>query len=460
MNSNILEYLMSNPTLALWMASKDVDICSKAVCALANTNGGCIVVGINDGMEIVGVDMTGHESFVEQVYSNIKPQPPFSVTAIAFKGKNVILINVWEGNRKPYTTHDAFYVLRGDTICRASLDDISTMSRNTYELSLGWERQVVASLDMSDLAQGVINRFKSILLESKRIHSDNNDTLVLQKLGFLSKNMITNAGAVMLCESPAIYLPQTRIRVSVFGYENKLLDVHLYDSNLLDAVDQIVDYIGKLYPKRIAFSGLERFEEETLPILALREGLLNACVHRSYDNYESFVAVNIYKDYLEIVNSGGLPGNLKVSDLSVNHLSVLRNPDIANAFYTVKYIEMAGSGTLRIIDECKRCNCEPPVWNATDDMVVLRFNNVRHAMLDNTTEETVNLNSVSSDVSVRNELVKILNFMKTHENVKLSDIACLLNKSYPSVKRYMRLLTDAALIEYIGNNRSGGWYLK
>lgn len=459
MNDNILKYLMTKPSMALWIKALDSDIASKVVCALANTNGGCIVVGIGDDMNVVGVNPNQIDSFVKRINESIKPFPPFCVTIAKHEDKQVLLINVWEGNDKPYTTHDAFYVLTGDTIRRTSIQEISDISEKAHIASFGWERQIVPGLDFAELSENTLKRFKKALVDNNRLPFNAEYHDVVHQLGFSQNGNISNAGAVMLCKNPTAYFPQTRIRVSVFGIDKGLLDVRLFDQNLLEAVDKIVDYVTNLYPKHIVINGLERIEEESLPVVALREGLLNAVVHRVYDKYDSFVAINIFDNYLEIINSGSLPENMTESDLLGTHRSILRNPDIANAFFTIKYIEMAGTGIFRIVEECKKNHCEIPTWKVENNMVTLRFNVVRQNLANGQREQAIDINKLTSDTTVKNSLISIVNFMKTHEKVKLADIVELIDRSYPTVKRYMRILTDSGLVVYEGNNRSGGWYL-
>lgn len=126
--------------------------------------------------------------------------------------------------------------------------------------------------------------------------------------------------------------------------------------NLIDAVERITEYIYSLYPIQTIVKDTKRVEYEPLPKVALREGILNSVVHRSYEGYDTAVAINIYSDRLEIVNSGSLPKGIDASELGHSHFSYLRNPDIAYAFFAMKYIEMAGSGTSRILEVCRR-NC-------------------------------------------------------------------------------------------------------
>ena len=459
MNENIISYLMSDPSLALWIKLLDASVVAKAICALANTNGGSIVVGIDDDMNVVGIDNHDINGFLDKLNSLISPLPPFSISQASVKDKQVLLVNVLEGNRKPYSTCDCFYLHRGDTIYRASMPEVTTMTNKTFSHNMGWERQVVSGLEESDLSPDVLKRFGDILVEQHRLKSNEDYGSIVRSLGFKKGDNITNAGAVMLCETPSIFLPQCRIRVSVFGPQNALVGVRLYDSNLPNCIDAIVDYVHSLYPRRVIINGLQRIEQETLPIVALREGLLNACVHRIYDSIDSYVSINAYEDRLEIVNSGKLLGGLTPENLEEGHPSILRNPDIANAFFTLKYIEMSGTGIRRIITQCEKNGCQKPIWKIADNTISLIFPGVRHSQNIENEDKMVDLHMLSSDSSVRESLIRIMEFMQTHENVKLSDISELLGKSYPTVKRYMRILTDSLLVEYRGNNRSGGWFL-
>lgn len=55
--------------------------------------------------------------------------------------------------------------------------------------------------------------------------------------------------------------------------------------------------------------------QPAVPILALREALVNAISHRDYSNRSASVALAIYDDRLEIWNNGELPPELKIEDL-------------------------------------------------------------------------------------------------------------------------------------------------
>lgn len=77
---------------------------------------------------------------------------------------------------------------------------------------------------------------------------------------------------------------------------------------------------------------LQRKERFAYPLPALREALLNAVVHRDYQN-PSDIQIKIYDDRLIIFSPGMLYGGLTIKDLETDtYPSQLRNKLIAEAF--------------------------------------------------------------------------------------------------------------------------------
>ncbi len=459
MNDYILDYLFQNPTETFWMEQSVPEVVAKAVSALANSTGGSLVIGAEATGVIPGVTEQEIELIIKGIAANVRPFPPFTTSITERDGKIILIVNVWAGNSKPYICYDAYYVRENHSIRKASLEEITRISSSQNEIDDSWERRYVPGVEISDLTGSVLESLKRRLIEIERVDKETSVANVLMKMGLMNGNHVTNAGVVLFAKTPSIFLPQTRIRVSVYGGvdDTQLLDVRLYDTNLISAIDEIVGYISSLYRQTISVDGLYRQEKQELPQVALREGVLNAVVHRVYKDYDSYVAINVYSSRLEIVNSGELYGNLKVEDLSKTHQSVLRNPDIANALYTMRYIEMAGSGTLRIIEECRKNGNALPQWRSEGGFVTLVFPGVQHSHIAMTKSYGIEVGKLASEKSVQKALEQILNYMQTRDKVKLPEIADLIGKSYSTAKRYMKLLTDAEILEYEGNLRSGGW---
>jgi ATP-dependent DNA helicase RecG len=97
---------------------------------------------------------------------------------------------------------------------------------------------------------------------------------------------------------------------------------------------------------------LQRTEIWDYPLAALREAVANALLHRDYTS-SGRVMVRVYDDRILVSSPGLLPEGITIPDLTHDpHLSRLRNPLLAQAFFFAEIIERWGTGTTRITQLC------------------------------------------------------------------------------------------------------------
>jgi ATP-dependent DNA helicase RecG len=116
----------------------------------------------------------------------------------------------------------------------------------------------------------------------------------------------------------------------------------------------------------------QRADRPRYPMTALREGIMNALVHRDYESSGS-ITISISPDSLRISNPGGLPDELKLPDLKRDHPSLPRNPDIAHICFLHRLIEKVGRGTQRIIEDCRKAHLKEPKWSSSPLETSLTF---------------------------------------------------------------------------------------
>lgn len=197
----------------------------------------------------------------------------------------------------------------------------------------------------------------------------------LRRLHLARNGQLTNAAAVLFAVDPLNWSPNIAIRIVSFA-DGKMSDI----SNdilihgpavkcLRNAVSTIQQRTG--FSGRFERSELARKDVPAYPLYALREGLVNAIVHRDYMVAGGHIRIEIYKDRLLIQNPGHLPDGWKPADLKRKHGSIPFNPDIARVFYLRKLMEQLGIGTQKLIAECKRLNAPSPRWDDSQNMVTL-----------------------------------------------------------------------------------------
>lgn len=97
-----------------------------------------------------------------------------------------------------------------------------------------------------------------------------------------------------------------------------------------------------------------------MPAEALREIVINAVIHRDVSNPSSYVAIAVFDDRIEVRSIGDFPSGVRAEQLSREHLSVRRNPPVAEAFHRTGAIEAWGRGTNRVIEACRAYGIPDP----------------------------------------------------------------------------------------------------
>ena len=190
--------------------------------------------------------------------------------------------------------------------------------------------------------------------------------------------MITNAAEVLFGDNPTQQFPQARTRVTVYATDKggDFIDNRQFEGPALLMLDEVVcDVLRRHLSVSATFKeGLQRTDRPAYPETALREGLVNAFVHREYANFSGGISVvDVYPGKLVIWNSGSLPPGLKIGDLTKEHPSMPRNPDIAQVFFLHGFMERIGRGTQKIVSACKETGLPAPQWKVDDTGVTLTF---------------------------------------------------------------------------------------
>lgn len=121
---------------------------------------------------------------------------------------------------------------------------------------------------------------------------------------------------------------------------------------------------------------------------------------------------------------GKLPDGIKVSDLKKDHASILCNPDIARVCFIRGLIEMLGSGTQRMIKDCRQHSFEVPIWREGTREVVVEFPGLG-------VDEGVTIKDIDGvSEGVKGELEHILQYIKLQPDINAREIASLSDKSY------------------------------
>ncbi len=455
---------------------------AKALCAFLNADGGIVLIGIqNDGKVIGVIDSDKHETEIKNyLLKSIIPEAPITVSTETIDNKNVILAKVWNGSKPPYVFNGTIYFRKGSQTVKATPNDISKLILERQKIELHWERQPALGIEIKDLDElEVRNTLKDLAQYGRgKVFSEKHIEEFLTYYGLFQNGNLTNAAVVLFAKEPTRYMPQCRVRLTVFK-GSKSSDTFIYDrileGNLFRNFEEILQFFDVNIAVKSKFSDKKWLREDvSYPKLALREGLMNALIHRDYSSVSGSVIVAFYPDHLEITNSGELYGGYTPLDLTKNHLSVPRNPDIAHICFLRQMIEKIGRGTVLMIEDCESKDYPKPEWQSKSGATTLTFPEVTvtaktddavNDAVNDTVNDTVNdavndavkrglINAVSDTVNdALIDAVKAI--IADDQGVSINEVMRKTGKSNATVKRYLQILKTIDLIEFKGAAKTG-----
>ena len=189
--------------------------------------------------------------------------------------------------------------------------------------------------------------------------------MLLDHFKLRRNGVLLNGAAVLFGKADRIDYPQLEIKMGWFkGTDQRVfLDNSHVQGNIFKLMDAALAFCFKHLNLAAWTSGkIERDEELEIPADALREALVNAFAHRSYESRRQTIYLAIYDDRVEIKNPGRFPSDFDLARLyfpPIQH-SEPRNEKIAHVLYLRKSIETWGRGLTRIADECKRVGLPVP----------------------------------------------------------------------------------------------------
>lgn len=189
--------------------------------------------------------------------------------------------------------------------------------------------------------------------------------------------MVKNGSIVLFGEDPVRFMSQCRIRITVMPHGktgSRFDDTLLIEDNLFTSYNRLKDYFTRNLPMVSEFKhdDWNRTTREKYPMEALDEAILNALVHRDYADLSGEITINIYRDKIEIINSGEIPMDIiSKKNIIAEHHSVLRNPTIAHMFWLRGKIEKTGRGLSLILDGFTEFGLRMPEWTTQSGYTTL-----------------------------------------------------------------------------------------
>ncbi len=296
MNTRQLKALIAqgeSETLEFKTSTAQLKPACETLCGFLNAKGGTVLIGVGSKGQVVGqhVTDTTHQEIANEL-RKIEPTAHIQVDYVKIDDKQVIVMQA------PVSKHIP-YVYDGRPFER-TLNSKGRMTQHHYEqlliqrgqLNHSWEDYPAQGYDIDSLDQDEIYR---TIAEGVHVHRipgsavNENVVQILKRLKLLQDGKPKRAAVVLFAKAESLDLPQCMIKMARFKGADKLgefLDNQRVDGNAFKVFEAADDFLRRHLPIASFFkpNQFRRIDKPALPVLAVREAVINAISHRDYSN--------------------------------------------------------------------------------------------------------------------------------------------------------------------------------
>ena len=242
-----------------------------------------------------------------------------------------------EGPDKPHYPHDKGLRAEGVFIRRGTTN--LPASEETFRAMVQKPRSRLFE-NMISFRQDLTFKFTESVFSENGLEFGPKQT---ESLKMMKGGQYTNLGFMLSDQFDA------QVKAALFQdeYNDLFLDRTEIDGSILEQFEKVMTFINGHNTKRSVIVGTKREDTLAYPVVAVREAILNALVHRDY-SMNGTILVSMYPDKMTISSPGGLNESYDIEDLKTG-ISSTRNPGLANILYRLGYIEAYGTGIPRMM---------------------------------------------------------------------------------------------------------------
>ncbi len=408
----------------------------RTVVAFANTAGGTVLIGVEDGTRHVrGVvdPIALEERMASLISDSITPRLLPDIEILTYRKSHVLAVQVFPSASRPHHLTSVgpvagTYVRVGSTNRRADEALVAEMRR--FAQGEAYDERPMPDLDSEAIDfRAASESFAPV----RRLTRRDLDTLRLTTT-HQGRTVPTVGGILLFGADRLRHFPDAWLQAGRFrGTDRASITDHVdLKGPMLTVIHEAVRFVEKHATRAATIGRTKRVDRWSIPPAAVREAVINAVVHADYSQSGAPIRLAIYDDRIEIENPGLLPFGLTVPDLPLG-VSKLRNRVLGRVFHELGLVEQWGSGVQRMIAACRDAGLAPPEL----EEVGIRFR---------VTLRTAQIAAAKLEVTDR----RIVAFVKAPEGRATRDIAEEIGLTPRATRTRLASLVDRGLIRELG----------
>jgi len=358
--------------------------------------------------------------------------------------KHIVKIHIFKGSAPPYYLKNkgkeiGTYIRVGSSNRQASSEIIEELERQYKNISFDSELSHHTEVDWLN-----IDSFKSLYQEKT---GEPLTAQVLKKLDLFkteqTKNLPTNA--LILLSDDEIrkqFFPYAKIECARFKgtIPGNFIDQKTIDENIGIQAEQAYQFVLRhISEGSVDYTGVFRKDRWEYPVIAIREAIRNAVIHRDYSLTGMDIKIAIFDDKLEITSPGKLLPSVDFNDMEAGQ-SDIRNKVLAPVFKKMGIIEQWGNGLRLIAGELH--NYPEIGFEWKEPGMAFRLSFLKKNVITDTSEKTSE---------------KILELITTNKYITIKELSENIGVSSRSVERNIKKLQAENKLKRVGADKGGHW---
>jgi ATP-dependent DNA helicase RecG len=438
-----------------------------AVVALANTEGGDLLLGVEDDGRITGLHSTHQNiSGLPALIAN-KTNPPLSVRVEGIETQQGTIARIMVQKSRQLVSTSEGLLLRRRLMANGNPEAVPFYPHEFIQRQSVMGLTDPSALLMKELKVDDLNPLeRQRLREAIRKYGGDQSLLPLadEELdGALGMTMTadgmrhpTLAGLLFLGREEQLrqYVPAHETAFQVLDGTDVRVN-EFFRKPLLQTFEEVEQLFKPWVLEKEVQTGLFRVPVPNFDRRAFREAFVNALVHRDYSRLGA-VHVRIADDGMTLSSPGGFVEGVTLQNLLVTEPRP-RNPLLADIAKRIGLAERTGRGIDRIFEGLLRYGRPAPDYGRSDGTsVILRMSN---AEADFKFLEMILYLEDRTGRAMPIDSLIILSRLRFERRLTTVDLSPSTQKSEPETRAALEKLTEAGLVEAHGSGRGRAYML-
>lgn len=355
------------------VSTGDMDKFQEAICAFANDlpnsrKKGYLILGAHDNGTLSGLKVT--DDLLKKIAAirsngNILPIPVMSVDRFQFPEGDLLVAEVSPSDLPPVRYRGRTFIRIGPRRDIATEAEERILAERRMSFMATFDTMPCLAAKLSDINTDLLHtKYLEPLLGKEIVGSDHRpieEQMAAVGMYDTEHHCPTYAAVVLFGYKPRRFMPGLYVQYVRFRGEDVTSEVEnemQLEGNYCEMLPRLESLLElSVIKKKPVFVSMLREEMvSNYPYTAIRELVMNACMHR---DLQSNTPLRLYEfaHHLEITNAGGLYGNARPENFP--NINDYRNPLIAGAMKTMGYVNMFNRGVRQVQLDLKENGNKP-----------------------------------------------------------------------------------------------------